>query len=71
MGLGGFFYAPMPEETPDYLRDVEPLPAWALRLIDASETRVLTSRAEALVAEAIAAAASRVRSMRVDRDGRD
>lgn len=62
---------PPPLETPDYLRDVEPLPEWALRLIHASDTRELTPRAEKRLAEEIVAAGARVRSMRVERDGRD
>lgn len=63
----------MPEidQTPEYLLDVEPLPDWALRLVEASDTRTLTPRAEELLATEIAAAAARVRSVRVDRDGRD
>lgn len=59
------------DQVPDYLHLAAPLPAWSLRLIEASDTRRLTSRAEELLAREVAAACSRVRSVRVDRDGRD
>lgn len=58
-------------ETPDYLRGVEPLPPEALQLVDEAEERELLPREEWWLSLEVLAACRRVRSARIERDGRD
>lgn len=59
------------EEPPEYLREVEPLSPAALALVEEAETRELTPREMWWLNLEVLAACRRVRSARIDRDGRD